>query len=67
MVIVVEPVWNLHFTIQMLAIGVPCAMPPKVLGYGRGVMGPINQFSTEIWTDLHWYQILWAAYMFEEG
>ena len=37
---VVFYVWNLHFTIPIPEIGVPCPMPTKVIGYGRGVMGP---------------------------
>ena len=40
MVRVVSLVWNIHCTIPIPYIGIPCAMTPKVLGSGRGVMGP---------------------------
>ena len=37
---VLDPMWNLHLTIPMPEISVPCAMPIRVLGSERGVMGP---------------------------
>ena len=40
MVILVVHVWNIHFNLPIPVIGVPCAMPPKVIGSGKGVMGP---------------------------
>ena len=67
MVRLMAPVWNLYCTTPMIEIGVPCPMPTKVIGFGRGVMGPKKSIFTDIWKDLHWYQRWWEVYFFEAG